>query len=124
MVDEVTIAIAAAVAGKAAESLTESAKEALKKLRRALRERFRGDRRAQGSLEAAQDDYDDAGQVRALAVQLAAAGDQDPQIRRLTDELRPHFATGDGGVVNTVEGDVSGTVIQARDIHGGIGIGG
>ncbi|WP_281203366.1 hypothetical protein [Nocardiopsis trehalosi] len=41
-------------------------------------------------------------------------------MRRLLADLRPHFTDASGHVVNTVYGDVSGTLIQARDIHGGI----
>jgi hypothetical protein len=31
---------------------------------------------------------------------------------------------GQGGVVNSVSGDISGAVVQARDVHGGIQFGG
>ncbi|GAA3722717.1 hypothetical protein HDA32_000809 [Spinactinospora alkalitolerans] len=116
--DEVTLAIAAAVAGKVGESLTESAKDALKRLRRVLRERFRGTPDAQAALEAAQDDPDDQAAVRELAEHITVTEVDDAEVKGLTDELRPHFSAGD--VVNTVNGDVSGNVVQARDIHGGI----
>ncbi|MDT0302334.1 hypothetical protein [Streptomonospora wellingtoniae] len=120
MVDQVLIAIAAAVAGKAVEPMTEHAVSALRGLRKAVIERFRDDPQARGALEAAQIDNEDDEAVEALAGHLDSAAASDPAIGRLTDALRPHFGAADGGVVNTVQGDVSGSVVQARDIHGGV----
>lgn len=123
MVDDVTIAIAAAVAGKAAEQLTDSGRAALKKLRQAVRARFRQDPDARDALESAQDDYEDAVVVEELAEHLDSAQRDDTEIRRLAEELRPYFADAGGGVTNTVNGDVrDGTVIQARDITGGVNL--
>ncbi|QBI52566.1 hypothetical protein [Streptomonospora litoralis] len=123
MVDQVLLAIAAAVAGKAVEPLTENAADALRNLRKAVIQRFRAEPEAREALDAAQVDYEDVEAVEVLAEHLDSATAADPEIRRLTEELRPHFGTGDGGVANTVHGDVSGNVVQARDIHGGIDLG-
>nr|WP_155998582.1 hypothetical protein [Streptomonospora sp. PA3] len=114
------IAIAAAVAGKAVEPLTENAAAALRGLRKAVLARFRAEPEAREALESAQIDYEDAEAVEVLAEHLDSAASSDPEIRRLTEELRPHFDASEGGVVNSIQGDVSGNVVQARDIHGGI----
>ncbi|GAB3207733.1 hypothetical protein ACQEU5_12330 [Marinactinospora thermotolerans] len=118
--DEVMIALAAAVAGKVGESLAENLREPLKRLRRALRERFRDAPDARAALEAAQDDHDDAVAVEELAGHIASVASTDAEIAELVARLRPHVATGRGDVVNTIHGDVSGTAIQAGEIHGDI----
>ncbi|MEU8145434.1 hypothetical protein [Nonomuraea sp. NPDC048901] len=35
----------------------------------------------------------------------------------------PYLSPSDGGVVNTVSGTVDDSVVQACDVHGGIGFG-
>lgn len=121
MSDPVTLAIATAVAGKVSESLTDAAKALLTRLRKAIRHRGAEEPDTPATLASAQDDPDDETTVRQLAERLANS--DDPEIRRLTTELRPHFATGEGAVVNTVHGQVTGTVIQGRNISGGIQLG-
>ncbi|MFC4560498.1 hypothetical protein ACFO4E_01375 [Nocardiopsis mangrovi] len=125
MVDEVTIAIAAAVAGKAAEALTDGVRQVVRKLRGALRTRFSGSApEALAALDAARDtDGEDAVLVEELAGHLAAAEHDDPGVRDLVAELRPHFTADRGGVVNSVHGDVHGTVIQTGTITGGVHLG-
>lgn len=120
MSDPITIAVAAAVAGKVGESLTESAMAAVRRLRRALRSRFATEPPAHRALEAAREDPEDAAAVARLAEHVAAAGERDPAVRDLIEELRPHLRAADGGIVNVVEGTVHGTVVQARDVHGDI----
>ncbi|GAB3449191.1 hypothetical protein GCM10027570_23450 [Streptomonospora sediminis] len=122
MVDQVLIAIAAAVAGKAVEPLAENATSTLRNLRKAVIQRFRAEPEAGDALAAAQADYEDVEAVEVLAGHLDSAAAADPAIRELTDELRQQFSTGDGGVANIVHGDISGNVVQARDIHGGINL--
>ncbi|MFC3522033.1 hypothetical protein ACFONH_22150 [Streptomonospora nanhaiensis] len=123
MVDQVLIAIAAAVAGKAVEPFTEGAVDLLRRLRGAVIARFRRDPEPHAALEAAQIDYDDTEAVAALAAHIGAAAEHDPGLRRLVEELRPYFTSGGPEVVNTVVGEVSGNVVQARDIVGGIDLG-
>lgn len=124
MVDDVTIAIAAAVAGKVAESVTRGGIEGVKALRRLLRDRFNDRPKAREALDAARDDDgEDTELVRTLAEHIDAVRDQDPEIERLVEKLRPEFTSGQGDVHNTITGDVSGTAIQARDIEGGLHIG-
>ncbi|WP_046471057.1 hypothetical protein [Allosalinactinospora lopnorensis] len=124
MIDDVTIAIATAVAGKVGESLTKGAGEALKKLRKAVFERFRDHPEAQKALAEAQIDAEDTVVVRELAGHLDTARTEDPEIRRLIERLRPEFDAGRDNVHNTISGDVHGTAIQARDISGGLNLGG
>ncbi|TQN32782.1 hypothetical protein FHX37_2765 [Haloactinospora alba] len=125
MVDEVMLAVAGAVAGKAAESLTEGARTAVRNLRRALRARSEEQPETQRALEAARDeDGEDERLVSEFAERLAAVAEHDPEIRRLTEDLRPHVTAGSGNVTNTVRGNVSGTLVQGRDFHGDMTIGG
>ncbi|TDQ48008.1 hypothetical protein [Actinorugispora endophytica] len=122
--DEVSIAIATAVAGRVAGDLDEAARGLLVRLRRALRKRFADRPPALEALEAARDENGEVpASVRALAGHLAAAREDDPEVRELADRLRPHLAIGGGEVVNTVHGGVSdtATVIQGRDMDFGPG---
>ncbi|GAA3741369.1 hypothetical protein [Salinactinospora qingdaonensis] len=119
--DDVTFSLASAVAGKATETLATSARETLVHLRRSVRQRFRGNPDARAALEAAQDDPEDSGAVRALAGHITAVERDDSGIAELVGRLRPHF-TREGDVTNTIEGEISGTAVQARDIHGGLTI--
>ncbi|MDA0563035.1 hypothetical protein LG943_01590 [Streptomonospora sp. S1-112] len=123
MVDQVLIAIAAAVAGKAVEPFTEGAVASLRRLRGAVLARFRKEPEPHAALEAAQVDYDDTEAIEVLAAHIGAAAERDPDLRVLVEELRPHFAAAGPQVRNTVVGKVSGNVIQARDVIGGIDLG-
>lgn len=116
--DPVTVAIATAVAGKVSEGLVEGAKNLLPQLRKALRARFKDAPVAADALESAQDNPDDDAAVQKLARCIAES--QDPEVRALLEQLRPHFGGADSSVTNTVTGNVHGNVIQARDVHGGI----
>ncbi|MDS1272093.1 hypothetical protein RIF23_17525 [Lipingzhangella sp. LS1_29] len=124
MSDPVTVAIATAVAGKVAESLSDTAKSALKRLREAVMRRVTDsderDTAPREALAAAQIDPEDPQAVQRLAAALSAS--DDPEVRRLVAELRPHFEPGQESVTNTVQGDVSGNVVMAKDIHGNISL--
>lgn len=123
--DPVLLAIATAAAGKGAESLADGARELLKMLSRALRSRFGDGTETREALEEARDSHGgDEGANRALARCLETAA-QDPEVGRLLEELRPHFEAGDqGGVHNTIHGDVrdGAKVVQARDLHGPVNL--
>lgn len=69
----------------------------------------------------------DSGRAEVLAGQVVAGAQEDPELRA---ELEEWFAqarqvTGQGDVTNTIGGNaqVSGNVVQARDIQGGISFG-
>jgi hypothetical protein len=65
----------------------------------------------------------DADAIRALAHALVADSSRDPQaaaqLRRWLADARQTIAM-DDHVTNTVSGNVSGNVLQARDIHGNV----
>ncbi|MFC3997155.1 hypothetical protein ACFOVU_14575 [Nocardiopsis sediminis] len=121
MVDEVTIAIAAAVAGKFAESFTEGAKTLARRLRPLLKGRSP---EAHDALEAARDvDGEDAVLVEEVAGHLAAAERDDSDVREILAELRSLLGTEGHTTVNTITGAVSGSVVQAGTIHGDLNFG-
>jgi hypothetical protein len=111
-----TLAIATAVAGKAAESLTEQARDAVAAITRRIREKFRGHPAQLAALDAAQADQNRAGE---LAGELDEAIAADPafgdELRRLWDQA--------ADVVNVFRGQAQ-TVVQLRDVHGDLRIGG
>lgn len=114
MPELILIEIAAALAGKAAESLYELVRNKLKDRKPALT-----------ALDAAQGAAPDSPQVLALAEELAVAEDYDHEFRdRLRAEWTAIQASASGGSAsNTITGQVTGNVVQARDIHGDITFG-
>lgn len=116
MPEPILVEIAAALAAKTAESLYDLVKNT-----------FKGRKQALDTLNAANGAPKDSPQVIALAEELAAAEAYDPQF---SGQLRGGWAkiqarntaSGDG-VANSIGGDVKGSVVQARDIHGNISFG-
>lgn len=122
MPDEIMTAIAVALAGKSADAVFSGGKEAFTVLVRLIRERFGHDDKARKALESAQNDPNDPAAVDALTRELDRLASADPEIARKISQLRTVAAR--GSVLNMVTGSVNGgTVIQARDIDGGIHIG-
>lgn len=114
MPDEVIlIEIAAALAAKATESLYEL-----------VRNKFRSRKQALEALQAADGAAKDSPQVTALAEELATAEAYDPtfseQLRAQWAAFQSSGAVSDGGVANSINGPVTGNVVQARDIQGNI----
>lgn len=109
MTDPVFVSIAAALAGKSVTSLYE-----------VVRRKFGGRGEAAAALERVSGAAPDSSEVAELAAHLAAAETGDPtfgsELRHLWQEVG---ATHDG-VVNQITGNVSGKVVQARDISGGV----
>jgi hypothetical protein len=107
--EPVLVSIAAALAAKSATSLYDVVKR-----------RFSGRNEAEAALEAADCAAPDSPEVETLAAHLAAAQAEDPtfgtELRRAWEQVRAER----GGVVNQITGNVSGKVVQARDIEGGI----
>ena len=110
MPEPVLISIAAALAGKAVTSLYDFVKG-----------RFAGRPGAALALEAATGAEPDSPEVRALGDELAKAEAADPEF---ADELRARWrdvsVQQKGEVNNQISGTVTGNVVQARDIEGGI----
>ena len=109
MPEPILVSIAAALAAKSAVSLYDLVKR-----------RFTGREEAAAALEAAEGAPPDSPEVVTLADHLAEEETRDPAFG---NELRLTWqqvnVSGDG-VVNQITGNVSGRVVQARDIEGDI----
>jgi hypothetical protein len=121
------VAAAVALATKAAEGLSDAGRAALGQLVQLVRGKLRADP-DRAALESAQAQPDDDLLVQRLAALLEGAAAQDEAfavgLTRLWTALRDEWAVAkQGGVVNQVSGAVSGTVVQARDVQGGITFG-
>ncbi|WHT19166.1 hypothetical protein N8J89_39785 [Crossiella sp. CA-258035] len=84
--------------------------------------RFTDDRTATKALVAAEGEAADSRQVRKLTAALAQAEAADPEFG---ERLRAEWAKASQhaeteGVTNHISGTVTGNVVQARDIHGGV----
>ena len=122
MPDQIMTAIAAALAGKTADEVFSGGKDAFTALVRLIRERFSHDDKARKTLESAQNAPDDPAAVDALARELDRLASVDPEVGRQISRLGSLVAP--GSVLNMVTGPVNGgTVVQMRDVHGGIHIG-
>lgn len=127
MGDPVMVAVAVTLASKAAEGLSEAGRAALGQLMQLVRGKLRADP-DRAALESAQAQPNDDLLVQRLATVLEGAAAQDESfavgLTRLWTVLRDERAAAtQGGVVNQVSGAARGTVVQARDIHGGITFG-
>lgn len=113
MSDPVLISIAAALASRAAGTVYD-----------VVRKKFASKREATAVLEAAADASSDSSEVQALTEELARAESSDPEfsaeLRAIWREVSVEQHAERGGVVNQISGNVSGTVVQARDIQGGV----
>jgi hypothetical protein len=106
MLDPVLMSIATDLATKAASGLYDL-----------VVARFRNRPDAQRALEAARGAAPYSPPVQALATRLAEVAAEDPEFDRAMRTWADH-----GGVVNQITGNVSGKVVQARDITGNISL--
>ncbi|HEV2783474.1 MAG TPA: hypothetical protein VGX25_29160 [Actinophytocola sp.] len=114
MPEPVLVAIAAALAGRAAGNLYDLVKR-----------KFGGDRAATETLTAAGGAAEGSPQVLALATALEHAERDDPTFaHQLRTEWQAIFAqhAETAGVANQISGQISGKVVQARDIHGNLNL--
>ncbi|PPK64098.1 hypothetical protein V5P93_006338 [Actinokineospora auranticolor] len=113
MPEPVLVSIAAALAAKSVTSLYDLVKARFAK---------RGE--AAAALTAAEGAAPDSPQVVALAGELERAAQEDPHFAQELRSLWGVESSGQqaahGGVVNQITGNVSGKVLQARDIEGGV----
>ena len=127
MPDPVLVAIAAALAGKAAGSAASGGASALRSLLELVRKKFASRPEAEQALQAAQSVQERAENVDRLGAALAQAVEEDPRFGErlfsLWDRASTELSADRGGVINEVSGTVSGHVVQARDVTGGISFG-
>jgi hypothetical protein len=126
MADPIMVTAATALVAWTTSELAAGGKSAVAGLVRFLRERLR---RVPGSgevLEGALVDSSPAGAER-LAEVLEREAARDPafgaEFRARWAQVEAAVTATDGGVANSVSGDIHGPVVQARDIHGGISFG-
>lgn len=124
MTDPFFDSLASALAGQAATALSKAGALAVQKIRDILRKRSEQDPETQTALDAAEQPSASDAEVAALAQRLREIATASPELAdqlraegaRVHDEISAHS----GGVVNINSGNVSGNVIQARDINGPI----
>lgn len=109
MPEPILVSIAAAIAAKSATSLYDLVKR-----------RFGGREEAELALTAAEGAAPESPEVAALATHLATVTAEDPAFATELRNTWQLVAARDGGVVNQISGNVSGKVVQARDIEGGV----
>jgi hypothetical protein len=115
MVEPVLLAIASTLATKAAGTLYDLVKSA-----------FGRHPKAAAALVAAADEEPESAAVRALAERLAQVEAAEPefreQLRSAWTQIAGEQVADHGGVVNQITGNVTGSVVQARDISGGVSL--
>ena len=109
MPEPILVSIAATLAAKSVTSLYDLVKR-----------KFAGHQDATAALEAAEHAGPDSPEVATLATRLAAAEAEDPTFGRELRDTWERVSADRGAVVNQISGNVSGKVVQARDIEGGI----
>jgi hypothetical protein len=109
MPEPILVSIAAALAAKSATSLYDLVKR-----------KFAGRKDLETVLKTADDAPPGSPAVAALAAQLAATEAEDPAFGLELRHLWQQVSASQGGVVNQISGNVSGKVVQARDIEGDI----
>lgn len=119
------------IAGALAKEAVSGGAKALGKLVSLVKEKFRHDTGAEVVLASAQENPEDPVLVGTLARVLHATGEKDPefaaQLRALwassTTEVTStelHQTAAGSGVINNVNANVAGNVVQAGKINGGV----
>jgi hypothetical protein len=114
MPEPILVSIAAALAGKAATSLYELVKR-----------KFAGRADAAETLTEAEGAGPESDEVAALAQTLADAERDDPEFAAALRAEWAGYASQSaerGAIANQVGGSVTGKVVQARDIEGGVSL--
>lgn len=124
MADPVMIAIAATLAGKATQGLLTGARSAWGVLLNLIKDHAGDDPIVDAALTAAQNHPEDQSRIDLLGEVLERHAQRDPafddQLRSLWEQAQPELHAEHGGTINDISGTVSGHVVQARDVHGGI----
>jgi hypothetical protein len=126
--DPLTTTIAVALVSKAVDGLSEGGKAAFAALTRLVRRKLGAAALVQIDAARTATQLSDGDRHRALSVALKQAMAEDPlfaeELARLWHSAQEgRIADVQPGVLNSLLGDVNGTVVQARDIHGGISFG-
>ena len=123
MTDPFTTSLAAAIVTGVTRAVGDGTRALLTKLATLVRERFGKRSSDLDTLEAACRDPGDQDAIRRLSDLLSRRMHEDPafarDIRALWHDIRLGTGQGDG-VTNIVQGPVHGSVVQARDVRGGI----
>lgn len=113
MIEPLFVPIAAVVAGRGILALYHLVKD-----------QFADDPTATAILKAAAAADPDSPEVEALGVQLEQASENDPEfaarLRRTWESINTHQHADSSDANNHTAGYISGNVVQARDIHGGL----
>lgn len=109
MPEPILVSIAATLAAKTATSLYDLVKR-----------RFAGRQDAEAALEAAEHTGPDSPEVATLATHLASSAAEDPTFGEELRNAWERVNADRGAVINQITGNVSGRVVQARDIEGGV----
>ena len=129
MTDPIISSVAAAVAAAATTAIADGGRALITKLAALLRERSQREVAGQSALAAVEQttlaaveqNPQDAVATQRLAELLDQRMRDDPVFaHRLRELWEDTTSTASGQVANTVSGEVRGSVIQARDVHGGI----
>jgi hypothetical protein len=121
--------VAVTLATKTAEGLAAGGRAAFEALVRLVRRRSADPESGfpPAALAETEIDLPKDARIEILRRVLAQAIADDPgfeaELRDRWRELSPHLEVSAGNTVNTVSGAVSGNVVQARDVHGGISFG-
>ncbi|MEV0326950.1 hypothetical protein AB0H63_10950 [Micromonospora echinospora] len=124
--DPLLLAAATTLVAWTTTELAQNGRVAVSALIDFLRDRFRREPEAREAIEAAlhQPSPDAA---RLLAELLHREALRDPafgaEFHTRWEQADKAVAASLGGVANSISGDVSGPVVQARDVHGGISFG-
>jgi CRP-like cAMP-binding protein len=118
--DLLTTSIATAIASGATAAISDAARALVAKLVAMIRNRLRRTISDQDTLDSATRNPTDADAVRRLADLLERHMREDPEFAQQLRALWAEFTTAYGAVINVVHGQVHGSVVQVRDVHGGI----
>jgi hypothetical protein len=120
--------IVTAVASGAGGSFGSRGAEAIGRLVSMLRAKFRGQPESRGALEISLESPDDPAARESLAAMHRKQVSQDAEfgewLARAWAEVQPELRADASNSVNVITGTVQGAVVQARDVHGDIHLGG
>ncbi|MBO4163309.1 hypothetical protein [Micromonospora antibiotica] len=126
MDDPILTAVAVALSTRAVEGLTDAAREALASVMRLVRRKAAEHRALRAALTAEPTSGGSDDRAVGLHRALVDAADRDPdfdqELRRRWETFHQTTVRADA-VTNTVSGQVTGPVVQARDISGGVHVG-